>query len=292
MNQDSDLFPDFDSRSIETSAGRIFARTGGNGPPLLLLHGYPQTHVMWHRIAAALAERFSLVIPDLPGYGSSDIPATDAEHTPYTKRAMAAVMVEVMEKQGYNRFALVGHDRGGRVGYRLALDQPERLSRLAVLDILPTYDYWAQLNRQSALRIFHWTFLAQPYPVPETLISKSSDDFFGPAFAKGFDSRAVHHYLDALRDPARIHAICEDYRAGAYADFEHDKADHEAGRTIACPLFVAWGSLGIASAAASPLETWKAWATDVSGSAVQAGHFLCEENPVQTLFALMPFLTQ
>ena len=163
MTQHTDLFPGFESHSIDTNAGSIFARAGGNGPPLLLLHGYPQTHVMWHRMAAVLAEHFTLVIPDLPGYGSSDIPTTDAEHTPYTKRAMGRVMVEVMEKLGYNRFALVGHDRGGRVGYRLALDEPERLSRLAVLDILPTYDYWAKLNRQSALRIFHWTFLAQPY---------------------------------------------------------------------------------------------------------------------------------
>jgi len=292
MTQHTDLFPGFESHLIDTNAGRIFARAGGNGPPLLLLHGYPQTHVMWHRMAAALAQQFTLIIPDLPGYGSSDMPATDAEHTPYTKRAMGRVMVEVMEKLGYNRFALLGHDRGGRVGYRLALDEPERLSRLAVLDILPTFDYWAKLDRQSALRIFHWTFLAQPYPVPENLISKSSDDFFGPAFAKGFDPRAVHQYLGALRDPARVHAICEDYRAGAYADFEHDKADREAGRKIVCPLFVAWGSRGIASAAATPLETWKAWATDVSGSEVTAGHFLCEENPEGTIFALMPFLTQ
>jgi haloacetate dehalogenase len=161
-----------------------------------------------------------------------------------------------------------------------------------VLDILPTYDYWAKLNRQSALRIFHWTFLAKPYPVSENLISRNSDDFFGPAFAKGFDSRAVAHYLDALRDPARVHAVCEDYRAGAYADFKHDKVDREAGRKIACPLFVAWGSRGIAPAAATPLETWKTWATDVTGSQVTAGHFLCEENPEDTIVALMPVLTE
>jgi haloacetate dehalogenase len=291
MHQHADLFPGFESHSIYTSAGRIFARAGGNGPPLLLLHGYPQTHVMWHRMAATLAEQFTLVIPDLPGYGSSDVPETDAGHTPFTKRAMGKVMVEVMEKLGHSRFALVGHDRGGRVGYRLALDEPQRLSRLVVLDILPTYDYWAKLDRQSALRIFHWTFLAQPYPLPESLISKNSDDFFGRAFSKGFDARAVNQYLSALRDPARVHAICEDYRAGAYADFEQDKADRENGRRITCPLFVAWGRHGIASAAATPLETWKTWATDVSGSQVEAGHFLCEENPEATLIALWPFLT-
>ncbi len=149
----------------ETSLGRIFARVGGKGPPLLLLHGFPQTHVMWHHLAPALAERFSLVIADLPGYGASDVPKTDASHTPYTKRAMARAMVEVMESLGHSRFSLAGHDRGGRVGYRLALDHQERLSQLIVLDILPTYNYWTNLSRLSALRIYHWTFLAQLHPM-------------------------------------------------------------------------------------------------------------------------------
>ncbi len=291
MSHLADLFPSFASEWIETSGGRIFPRIGGEGPPLLLLHGYPQTHVMWHLMAPQLSKHFKLVIADLPGYGFSEVPKTDSDHTPYTKRAMGRVMVEVMARLGHERFSIVGHDRGGRVAYRLALDHPERLSQVAVLDILPTYDYWTRLDRIAALRIFHWTFLAQPHPMPENLISKSLDDFLGASFASGFDPRAVDHYLGALRDPQRIRAICEDYRAGAYADFEHDKADREAGNKIALPLFVAWGSRGIASAAATPLETWKAWATNVSGAPVEAGHFLCEENAKGTLSALIPFLT-
>jgi len=200
----ADLFPGFESVYAKTSSGRIFARVGGKGPPLLLLHGFPQTHVMWHHLAPALAERFSLVIADLPGYGASDVPRTDADHTPYTKRAMARAMVELMESLGHSRFSLVGHDRGGRVGYRLTLDHPERLSRAVVLDILPTYNYWTNLSRLSALRIYHWTFLAQPHPLPETLISRDPDGYFGPVFAEGFDSRQPAHpmfHWRSLPDP-------------------------------------------------------------------------------------------
>lgn len=287
----SDLFPGFRSVQIQTSFGRIFARVGGKGPPLLLLHGFPQTHVMWHHLAPALAERFTLVIADLPGYGASDVPKTDANHTPYTKRAMAEAMVAVMENLGYSRFALAGHDRGGRVAYRLALDHPERLSQLIVLDILPTYDYWTNLNRLSALRIYHWTFLAQAYPLPETLISQDSDAFFRPVFASGFDPRAVNHYLTALRDPGRVHGLCEDYRAGAYTDYEHDKSDHDAGKKISVPVQVIWGTGGIAAGGGNPLDTWGKWATHVTGEAVEAGHFVCEENADATQHAMMKFLT-
>jgi haloacetate dehalogenase len=286
----TELFPGFEPVYTETSSGRIFARVGGKGPPLLLLHGFPQTHVMWHHLAPALAKRFSLVIADLPGYGASDVPKTDANHTPYTKRAMARAMVEAMESLGHSRFSLAGHDRGGRVGYRLALDHQERLSQLIVLDILPTYNYWTNLSRLSALRIYHWTFLAQPHPLPETLISQDSDGFFGPVFAEGFDSRAVEHYLNALRDPERVHGLCEDYRAGAYADFEHDKSDLDAGKKITTPLHVIWGTRGIAAAGAQPLIIWRDWAMQVTGEAVEAGHFMCEEAPDATQRAILKFL--
>ncbi len=167
----ADLFPGFGSEWINTSAGRIFARVGGKGPPLLLLHGFSSTHVMWHPVAPMLADKFTLIIADLPGYGWSDMPDSDENHTPYTKRAMAKTMIEAMEQLGHVHFALAGHDRGGRVSYRLALDHPGRLSKLAVLDILPTYDYWERMNRLYALKIYHWAFLAQPAPFPETLIS-------------------------------------------------------------------------------------------------------------------------
>ena len=170
----ADLYPGFASEWINTRSGRIFARVGGKGPPLLLLHGFSETHVMWHRVAPQLADKFTLIIADLPGYGWSDMPDSDKDHTPYTKRAMAQTMIDAMEQLGHVQFALAGHDRGGRVAYRLALDHPGRLSRLAVLDILPTYDYWERMNRLYALKIYHWTFLAQPAPLPETLDRRQS----------------------------------------------------------------------------------------------------------------------
>ena len=173
----ADLFPGYSAEWINTRSGRIFARVGGKGPPLLLLHGFSQTHVQWHRVAPQLADKFTLIIADLPGYGWSDMPESDKDHTPYTKRAMANTIIEAMEQLGHVHFALAGHDRGGRVAYRLALDHPGRLSKLAVLDILPTIDYWDRMNRLYALKIYHWTFLAQPFPLPETLIG-SNPDFF------------------------------------------------------------------------------------------------------------------
>jgi haloacetate dehalogenase len=297
MSDLADLFPGYASEWINTSAGRIFARVGGKGPPLLLLHGFSSTHVMWHQVAPRLADKFTLIIADLPGYGWSDMPDSDKDHTPYTKRAMAKNIVEAMEQLGHVHFALAGHDRGGRVSYRLALDHPGRLSRLAVLDILPTYDYWERMNRAYALKIYHWTFLAQPYPLPETLISGAGEFFLRQKMAsqtksktlEAMDPRALEHYLAPFRDPARIHAMCEDYRAGAYADYEIDKADHVAGKKITIPMLALWGDAGIASAAATPLDTWKKWATNVAGSPVDSGHFLTEENPDVTAKLLREF---
>ncbi len=293
----ADLFPGYASEWINTRSGRIFARVGGKGPPLLLLHGFSETHVMWHRVAPQLADSFTLIIADLPGYGWSDMPESDSNHTPYTKRAMATTIVEAMEQLGHVHFALAGHDRGGRVAYRLALDHPGRLSKLAVLDILPTYTYWERMNRLYALKIYHWTFLAQPHPLPETLIAGNPDFFLRQKMASqtksknldDIDPRALEHYLAPFRDPSRLHAMCEDYRAGAYADFEIDKADHDAGNKITIPVLALWGDAGIASAAATPLETWKSWATNVSGAPVDSGHFLTEENPDATAKALKAF---
>ncbi len=296
----ADLLPGFSSEWINTRNGRIFARVGGEGPPLLLLHGFSQTHVMWHRVARKLAEKFKLVIADLPGYGWSDVPQSDADHTPFTKRAMAQTMIDAMEHLGHVRFALAGHDRGGRVSYRLALDHPGRLSRLATLDILPTYEYWARMDRVYALKIYHWTLLAQPEPLPETLLGTNPDFYLKNKLASwskskdlsAFDPRALAHYLAAFNDPLRIHAMCEDYRAGAYADFEHDKADRDAGRKITIPMLALWGDAGIAASAATPLDTWKTWATDVRGQPVNSGHFLTEEDPDGTSAALLRFFTE
>jgi len=293
----ADLFPGFASQWINTSSGRIFARVGGKGPPLLLLHGFSETHVMWHRVAPQLADAFTLIIADLPGYGWSDMPDSDQDHLPYAKRAMARTIVDLMQRLGHVRFALAGHDRGGRVAYRLALDHPGRLSRLAVLDILPTYDYWERMNRLYALKIYHWAFLAQPYPLPETLIGANGEFFLKQKMASQTKSRtldaidpgALEHYLAPFRDPLRVHAMCEDYRAGATVDYEIDKADREAGNKITIPMLALWGDAGIASAAATPLDTWKQWATNVSGSPVDSGHFLTEENPDVTARLLKEF---
>lgn len=222
---------------------------------------------------------------------------SDALHVPYSKRAMAKAMVEAMEQLGHVHFALAGHDRGGRVSYRLALDHPGRLSKLAVLDILPTYNYWERMNRAYALKIYHWTFLAQPAPLPETLIAGQGEFFLRFKMAsqtksktlEAIDKRALEHYIAPFRDPARVHAMCEDYRAGAYIDYDLDKADFEAGKKITVPMLALWGGVGIAQAAATPLDIWKQWATNVEGQPVDSGHFLTEENPDVTAQALRAF---
>jgi haloacetate dehalogenase len=294
----ADLFPGFASRWLDTAAGRIFARTGGQGPPLLLLHGYPQTNVMWHRVAPALAQRFSLVIPDLPGYGWSEAPPADAEHAPYTKRAMAGAMIEVMEALGHARFRLAGHDRGGRVAYRLALDHPGRLEQLAVLDIVPTWAMWHRMDARLASRAWHWMFLALPHPFPETMIGKDPRFFFDWRAAAGtkvkslsaFDPGALAHYHAFFNDPLRIRATCEDYRAGRTTDLAHDEADRAAGKTIGCPLLAIWGAAGgIPAETEGPLATWKEWAGDVRGFALDSGHYLAEEAPEATAKALIDF---
>ena len=297
----ADLFPGFASEWITTSKGRVFARVGGSGPPLIMFHGYPQTHVMWHKVAGELSKRFTLVLPDLPGYGWSDIPETDTKHLNFSKRAFAATMVEAMEKLGHVRFGVAGHDRGGRVAYRLALDHPGRVSKLATLDIVPTYDQWAATNRERAIRSYHWSFLAQREPLPETMIGHDPRTYFKWTLAgwgratreEIFDPRAMEHYLKALEAPERIHAICEDYRAGAVPDFENDKVDVEAGNKIKMPMLALWGSAGLAAAnGRSPLEVWQRWANNVQGQAIDAGHFIAEENPAATIAALSKFFAE
>jgi haloacetate dehalogenase len=299
MSELADLYPGYESRWIETSDGRIFARAGsGGGPPLLLLHGHPQSNVMWHRVAPALAERFTLVIADLPGYGWSAAPGEQANHAPYSKRAMAQAMVEAMETLGFVRFRLAGHDRGGRVGYRLALDHPGRLEQLAVLDIVTTWDMWHRMDARLAARAWHWMFLALPAPFPETLIGHDPKFFFDSRAAAGargragdfFDPRALAHYHAAYNDPTRIHAMCEDYRAGRTTDLEHDEADRAAGKKIGCPVLALWGSDGLpANAGLDTLACWRAWATDLRGRPIESGHYVPEENPEATARAMLDF---
>jgi haloacetate dehalogenase len=298
MSDLADLFPGFASHWIDTSAGRMFARAGGSGPPLLCLHGYPQTHVMWHRVAPALARHFTLVLPDLPGYGWSAVPEAKADHAPYTKRAMADVMIEIMEGLGHARFRLAGHDRGGRVAYRLALDHPGRLISLATLDIVPTWSMWHTFDAKLAMRAWHWTFLAQPAPLPELLLGKAANEYFDLLTAKwlsgkkdAFDARALAHYRASFTDPLRIHASCEDYRAGQSTDVAFDEADRKAGNKIACPMLALWGAGGLPRDL-DPLAVWREWATNVQGAAIDCGHFLCEEAPDATAKALTEFFTR
>jgi haloacetate dehalogenase len=256
----ADLYLGYASRWIDTKAGKIFVRIGDGGPPLLLLHGHPQSNVMWHRVAPLLAPHFTLVIADLPGYGWSAVPEADADHAPYTKRAMAAAMVQMMEALGFARFRLAGHDRGGRVGYRLALDHAGRLEQLAVLDIVTTCDMWHHMDARLAMRAWHWTYRALPAPFPETLIGHDPKFFFDSRVRAGakppplppplageggvgaiFDPRALAHYHAAYEDPLRIRAMCEDYRAGRTTDLAHDEADRTSGTKIDCPVLALWG---------------------------------------------------
>jgi len=293
----ANLFSGFAEHRIDTSAGEIFARAGGSGPPLLLLHGYSQTHVMWHRVAPVLAPYFSLVIPDLPGYGSSAVPKADAQHAPYDKRSMAKAMVEVMDRLDHKSFRVAGHDRGGRVAYRLALDHGARLERMATLDIVPTYDMWHGMDRNMAMKVWHWPFLAQPAPLPEMLIEKAPVEYLEWKMASwtkaknlsAFDPRALDHYRAAFSQPARIHAHCEDYRAGFGADLANDEADRAADKTIGCKLLALWGGVGIANETGGPLKIWREWAPQATGQVIDSGHFLTEENPNATAKALLEF---
>ncbi|MBR0664019.1 alpha/beta hydrolase [Roseomonas hellenica] len=295
----SPVFEDFDAIDVEAGEASIFLRRAGSGPAILLLHGFPQTHLMWRQVAPLLADRFTVICPDLRGYGRSGCPASRPDHAPYAKRAMAKDMVAVMETLGFQRFSVAGHDRGGRVAYRLALDHPERVERLAVLDILTTADVWERADARLATGFWPWSLLAQPEPLPERLLSAAPeaaiDDALGgwgsPAEAFSPEVRAA--YIEALRDPDRVHAICEEYRAAATLDRVHDLADREVGRRIACPVLALWSGRGALESwyaeAGGPLALWRAWADDVRGGPLDAGHFFPEEIPEQTAEELRRF---
>jgi haloacetate dehalogenase len=288
------MFDGFEVRDIATSETSIRVRIGGSGSPLLLLHGYPQTHAMWHRVAPALAERHAVVCADLRGYGDSGKPASDAEHAAYGKRASAQDMVEVMAALGHERFMLAGHDRGGRVGHRLALDHPERLERLAVLDIVPTRTVFGATNQAIATGYYHWFFLIQPGGLPERLIG--ADPLFYLHWTLGrwgtgleaFAPAALAEYERCFRDPGAIHASCEDYRAAASIDLAHDEADRQ--QRIECPLLALWGRRGLMERHFDVLATWRERAAGaVSGRALDCGHFLPEERPQETAQELLAF---
>jgi haloacetate dehalogenase len=290
------MFEGLAARRVTTSGTEIFLFTGGSGPPLLLLHGYPQTHALWHRVAPALSERFTLVCPDLRGYGDSGKPPSDPEHLAYSKRASAQDMVEAMADLGFSRFMAAGHDRGGRVVHRMCLDHPERVARAAVLDIVPTRTIFRATNQAIATGYYHWFFLIQPEPLPEHLIGadpvfylrKKLTQWSGTKDPSWVAPEALAEYERCFSDPATIHASCEDYRAAATIDLAHDEADLD--RKIACPLLVLWGEHGLMHRHFDVLATWREKAAGpVEGRPLPCGHFLPEEQPEATAQALARF---
>lgn len=287
------MFEGFSEARIDVGEVSLHVRIGGDGPPLLLLHGYPQTGAMWAPIAGELAKRFTVVIPDLRGYGRSDKPESDAEHAPYSKRAMAGDMVRLMAHLGHERFQAAGHDRGGRVLHRLCLDHPERVTKAAVLDIVPTATVFATTDKKLATAYYHWFFLIQPTPFPETLIGHDPLYFLHHtlgAWGTGLSAYApdaLAEYEAAFQDPATIHATCEDYRAAATIDMAHDAADE--GATIQCPLLVLWGANGLMEKLYDVGETWAPKAQETTARPISGGHFLVEESPAETLQAFTAF---
>ena len=293
-------FAGFATEDVETGRGRVHARIGGSGPPLLLLHGYPQTHLMWHAVAPALAERHTVVAADLAGYGDTFRPTPAPDHAPHGKRAMARDQVEAMAALGFDRFAVAGHDRGARVGYRMALDHPGRVERLAVLDVVPTGEVWWRADGDFAQRYWHWAFLAQPAPLPERLIGGDPQAFFDGHVRAGMGlGRAPERYpaaiLDAYRrlldDPGAVEAMCEDYRAGATIDVAHDRDDRERDRRIACPVLALWSASGaLPRFYGDVVDVWRSWAQDVRGEAIDGSHFLAEDRPEDVTARLLAFL--
>ena len=290
------LFKNFKNKKIRTTGATINLVTGGSGPAVLLLHGYPETHAMWHKVAPALARDYTVVCADLRGYGGSSKPKGLPDHSNYSKRAMAKDMAEVMSALGHRRFHVVGHDRGARVAHRLARDHGSRVRSLTVLDISPTLKMYRSTNKAFATAYYHWFFLIQRPPLPEILLAKQVPHYIlgrigrGPGGIKVFDKNAVNQYVRAFRDPRTIHATCEDYRAAATIDLLHDKKDVK--RKIKMPVLVLWGKKGVIEMMFKPLSDWREVAKDVRGRSLDCGHFLPEEAPEAVLRELRRFLAR
>ena len=289
------FFDGFDLEQILVPDGSLRVRHGGKGPALLLLHGNPQTHAMWNAVAPALAENFTVVCPDLRGYGYSHKPEASADHAAYAKRNMASDMVALMDHLGHEQFYLAGHDRGARVSHRLALDHPNRIRKLAVLDIVPTIEHFERTDADFAMGYYHWFWLAQPYPYPEMLITKAPEDWFKAHTSRGpkndfFHTDAMADYLAAVRDPDMVRGMCEDYRAAATIDLDHDRASRAAGEKIDCPLLALWGATGKIDKWYAPLEIWADYCTaGVAGGPLPSGHYLAEEAPDEVITQFKKF---
>ncbi|MFT5113218.1 MAG: haloacetate dehalogenase [Parasphingorhabdus sp.] len=291
----SDLFnPTFKSQLITTSGAEIFVRQAGSGPALLLLHGYPQTHAMWHKVAAQLAQNFTVVCPDLRGYGDSSKPQTTLDHEPYSKRAMARDMLEVMQQLGFQNFSVAGHDRGARVTHRLLLDYPDRIDKACVMDIVPTLHMFDTTDQAFATGYYHWFFLIQPDGLPEAMIGANAEYYLRKKMGSwsaenaDFDNRAMAEYIRCFSKAETIHATCEDYRAAAGIDLEHDRASRD--QLISCPLLVLWGARGFVHRNYDVLDVWRTYATDVRGQTLDCGHYLPEEQPADVTQLLQDFL--
>ena len=291
------LFPGFEQRSVDVGGGvQIAATVGGSGPPLMLLHGHPQTRAIWHRVAPVLAQRHTLVVADLRGYGDSSKPAGAADHGNYAKRVMAQDQLTLMRRLGFDRFAVLAHDRGARVAHRLALDHAEAVTRLVVLDIAPTLAMYEQTSEAFARAYWHWFFLIQPAPLPERLIEADPAAYLHDVMGRRsaglapFDPRALAEYLRCIALPGAAHGVCEDYRAAAGIDLVHDRADREAGRLLQTPLLALWGEEGVVHRCFKPLDEWRRVARDLRGEALPCGHYIAEEAPEALLARVQPFL--
>lgn len=295
------FFPGFRPVSVATKEATINGVVGGSGPPVLLLHGYPQTHLIWQKVARDLANQFTVVCTDLRGYGDSSVPPDGNNHEGYSKRTMAEDQVEVMRSLGHSRFSVIGHDRGGRVGHRMALDHPNAVAKLAVLDIVPTLRLYTTVTKEFATAYWHWFFLLQAAPVPETILLNSAEFFLRGRFLtsragdgaslipEAISEATFAEYLRNFKDPARMHAMCEDYRAGASIDLEHDRADLD--KKVTCPVLALWGANNPAVAKLfDVLATWRERASDVQGTALQAGHYLPEQVPTEVVAQCSRFL--
>jgi haloacetate dehalogenase len=288
------FFDGFVSHQIQVEGASIHAEVGGHGPALLLLHGYPETHVAWHRVVHALAKHYTVVAADLRGYGDSIGPAGDPDHINYCKRTVALDQVQLMRALGFERFAVIGHDRGGRVAYRLCVDHPEAVAGFVSVTVIPTQDMWDKSSMAFGMKAFHWFLFAQPFDMPERLLQSDPAHFLDWTLAnmapkpETISAKALAEYHRAFAQASVRHAMIEDYRAAAGIDLEHDKADQESGRRITCPVQILWCGPGVPSP--HPVGIWKKWADDVEGVAIDSGHMIAEEAPGEFIAAVLPFL--
>ncbi|GGH54147.1 hydrolase [Comamonas phosphati] len=298
LTMDEDLFPGFSTSRIAVAADvALHVRTGGEGPPLLLVHGHPQTHAIWHKVAPQLARHFTLVLADLRGYGDSSKPQGDADHANYSKRTMAQDLLTLMQALGYHQFSVLAHDRGARVAHRLAVDHPQAVQRLVLLDVAPTLAMYEQTSQDFATAYWHWFFLIQAQPLPERLIEVDPAAYVRDVMGRRsaglapFDARALAEYMRCLALPGAAHGICEDYRASAGIDLQHEREDRAAGRRLPMPVLALWGEQGVVHRCFEPLKEWQRLADDVRGQPLPCGHYIAEEAPALLLEQVLPFLS-